>query len=374
MDFTLTEPELAFRAELRQFLDDHPAPTGPPSFARELEWQRTMHTGRWVAPHWPDDYGGRGSSLTEYAIYVTEIGRRAVPQFANRVAVNMVGPTLLAHGTEEQRARHLEPILSGAQIWCQLFSEPDAGSDLGSVTTRAESDDDDWIVTGQKVWSSMGTHADLGVLLARTEPVDGPRGLTVMICGMRAAGITVRPLRQMTGDAEFAEVFLDEVRIPKRDAIGGPGQGWRVMNTTLANERGLAFPLKEQGVLTSRLHGLLARARSGEVVLTPHARQRLAADYTAAEILRLLNIGTLSRLNAGEDVAFRSSVTKLFWARFAQHLQDTAAVLDGPSGVAGDSATWHDLLWYRQASIAGGTSEIQRNILGERVLGLPRDG
>ena len=371
MDLRLTPSEERFRDELRTFLDEHPPPPGDQSFARELEWQRTLHAGRWVAPHWPTAYGGRGSSLTEFALYITEMGERRVPMLANRVAINMVGPTLLAHGTEAQRRAHLEAILSGAQIWCQLLSEPDAGSDLGAVATRATLDGDSWIVNGQKVWSSVAAHADLGLLLARTEPVAGPRGLTALICDMRAPGVTVRPLRQITGDAEFAEVFLDDVHITASNVLGDLGGGWRVMNTTLVNERGLAFPLKEQTVLTARLEQILERVRAGSSRPSPIDRQRLAQDYIHAQIFRLLNLQTLTRLNAGEDVAFRASITKLFWSRYSQHLQATASALDGPDGVAGDPTTWHDFLWYRQSSIAGGTSEIQRNILGERVLGLP---
>jgi alkylation response protein AidB-like acyl-CoA dehydrogenase len=373
VDLRLSPSEEEFRDELRAFLDEHPPPPGGPSFERELEWQKILHTGRWVAPHWPSEFGGRGSSLNEFALYITEMGRRRLPQLANRVAVNMVGPTLLAHGTEVQKEQHLEAILAGAKIWCQLLSEPDAGSDLGAVSTRAVLDGDSWVVNGQKVWSSVALHAHLGILLARTEPVPGPRGLTVLICDMTGRGVTVRPLRQITGDAEFAEVFLDDVRIPVGDTVGNVGEGWRVMNTTLVNERGLAFPLKEQTVLTARLEQVLDRVRAGSVSPTATDRQRLAQAYISAEIFRLLNLQTLTRLNAGEDVTFRASITKLFWARFSQSLEETASSLEGPNGIAGDPASWNTFLWYRQSSIAGGTSEIQRNILGERVLGLPRE-
>jgi alkylation response protein AidB-like acyl-CoA dehydrogenase len=373
VEFDFTAVEEAFRERLRSFLAEHPAPHGD-SFAAGVEWQRTLHRGGWVAPQWPREFGGQGCTMTEYVIFLEEMGRHRAPQLGGRVGVNMVGPTILAHGTPAQRDAYLVRILSADDIWCEMFSEPNAGSDLASIATRAQVRGNEWVVSGQKVWSSFAAEANLGVLLARTGDAPGGRAaLSYLICEMDRPGVDVRPLRQMTGDSEFAEVFLDDVRLPLDAVIGQPGEGWEVMRTTLANERGLAYPWKEQVLLDRVLQDLLTAVRSGALVLDAHQRDRLMGDVIRGRIFRLMNLRMLSVVAAGGDPGGLASLTKLFWADYAQRLYDSRFDFGGPSSAAGDAASWTAMLWNRQDSIAGGTSEIQRNIVAERVLGLPRE-
>jgi alkylation response protein AidB-like acyl-CoA dehydrogenase len=374
VDFTFTPEELAFRDELHEFLVMHRPRKLDDSFESQLDWQKTLFEGSWVAPHWPKEFGGRGCSVTEFALYVEEMGRHRVPQIAGGVGINMVGSTLLAHGRPDQKARYLRPMLAGDEIWCQLLSEPDAGSDLRSIATRAVQDGDSWVVTGQKVWSSSAAQADFGYLFAKTTGQDGAVGATCLICDMHTEGVDVRPLRQLTGDSHFCEVFLTEVRIPIDHVIGPVGQGWRILQTTLSNERGLAYPMKEQIVLSQFLGELLDVARKPDrQPLGGELRDQLVQCVIQDRIFRLLNLRTLSRLADGGSLGANPSITKLFYASYAQRLQKTAMTLKGMGAIAGSPAEWTPLLWYRQSSIAGGTSEIQRNILAEVALGLPRD-
>jgi alkylation response protein AidB-like acyl-CoA dehydrogenase len=374
MDFTFTPSELAFREELRTFLLAHAPPSLDESFSSQLEWQRTLNRHHWVAPHWPVEFGGRGCTITEFALYVEEMGRHQVPQIAGRVGVNMIGSTILAHGRPEQKERYLSRMLSGEIIWCQMLSEPDAGSDLRSISTKARRDGDHWVVSGQKVWSSTAAEAQLGLLFVRLEDSEGLRGTACLICDMSAPGVEVRPLRQLTGDSEFCEVFLTDVRIPIDDVIGPVGRGWQVLQTTLSNERGLAYPMKEQIVLSQYLERTLERARKQGLGASHHeVRDQLVQCVIRDRIFRLLNLRTLSKLADGEELGPEASLTKLFFANHAQRLHETAMALKGVRAIAGDADDWTPILWYRQSSIAGGTSEIQRNILGESALGLPRE-
>jgi alkylation response protein AidB-like acyl-CoA dehydrogenase len=295
--------------------------------------------------------------------------------------VNLVGPTLIAHGTDAQRRRFLPAIRTGEEIWCQLFSEPGAGSDLTALRTRAVRDGDGWRVTGQKVWTSWGQYARWGILLARTDP-DAPkaRGIGFFLCDMRAPGVQVRPLRQLTGSEEFNEVFLDDVRLPGDALVGGPTDGWRIASTTLAHERGTSP--RQLVVHRMLLDELLALARGTPAAADPVVRQRLAAHAIDVTITRLVNWRTLTRIGRGEPVGPEASVTKLFWSEMSQGMHETAMRLLGPRALCWQPGPWaHDggrlarqWLYYRAATIFAGTSEIQRGILAERVLGLPRAG
>ena len=254
MDLSLTDDERAFAAEVRAFLADHLELPGPfvsteDEIAWGRAWQATLAEARMVGIHWPSEFGGRSATPVQVALYIMEYARARAPQPVNRVGINLAGPTLLACGTDEQRARWLPSILDASEIWCQLFSEPDAGSDLASLTTRAERADDGWLVSGQKVWTSYAGVARWGIALVRTDP-EAPRhrGISYLVVDMTAPGIEVRPLVQITGEAEFNEVFLDEVYVPDDQLVGGLHDGWAVANTTLAHERGTAFPFKEQVV------------------------------------------------------------------------------------------------------------------------------
>jgi alkylation response protein AidB-like acyl-CoA dehydrogenase len=374
MDFTFTPAELAFRDELRSFLTAQHPPSPAQSFTAQLEWQRTLHRHNWVAPHWPVEFGGRGCSITEFALYVEEMGHHQVPQIAGRVGVNMIGTTILAHGSPEQKMRYLPPMLAGDEIWCQMLSEPNAGSDLRSISTRARRQGDHWVVSGQKVWSSNAAEAQFGLLFVRLDHAEGPGGTACLICDMSAPGVEVRPLRQLTGDAEFCEVFLTDVCIPIGRVIGPVGRGWHVLQTTLSNERGLSYPMKEQIVLSQHLERMLEHAREeGLANSRAEVRDQLVQCAIADRIFGLLNLRTLSKLANGAELGPEASLTKLFFANYAQRLHNTAMALKGVRAIAGDAEDWTPTLWYRQSSIAGGTSEIQRNILGEAALGLPRE-
>jgi alkylation response protein AidB-like acyl-CoA dehydrogenase len=376
-----------FRDELRSWLQEHPPPDIDVAATVEeadalRAWQGALAAGRWVGIHWPVEYGGRGASPTQVAAYNEELARARAPQILGRAGVSLVGPTLMAHGTETQRRQWMTRILSGDDIWCQLFSEPDAGSDLAALSTRAEKRGGAYVVTGQKVWSSYAQFTDWGIGLVRTDP-DAPRhtGISMLAIPMTAKGVEVRPLRQITGESEFNEVFLDGVEVPVENLIGPENEGWRVADTTLANERGASFVWKEQ-VLQEVAFDLLVKAceRAGRVG-DALVRQRLAQARIEVEIFRLHNERTLGRLARGEEVGSESSLVKLFWAGMSQRLHETAVAVLGPAAllVAGDECAidrgrWaHELLATRANSIMGGTSEIQRNVIGERLLGLPRE-
>ncbi|HTL84808.1 MAG TPA: acyl-CoA dehydrogenase family protein [Acidimicrobiia bacterium] len=349
------------RAELRAWLAQHPPPAADDAAARRA-WQRTLHEGGWVGVHWPIEHGGRGASAVEVAVYNEELARAGAPPMLGRVGVTLVGPTLIAHGTDAQRARWMPRILAGDDIWCQLFSEPGAGSDLASLTTRAVRHAEHYRVTGQKVWSSYATEANLGIALVRTDPdARAHKGISMLAIPMDAKGVDVRPLRQLTGDWEFNEVFLDDVEVPLANVIGPENEGWRVANTTLANERGASFIWREQ-VLQE-----LAVAALTPAVNDALSRQTVARCHIDAEIFGWHNARTLARIERGEEIGAASSIVKLFWAQSSQYLYDAATMIE-----SGDR--WeHSFLSSRANSIMGGTSEIQRNIIGERLLGLPRE-
>jgi len=376
-----------FRGELRAWLQDHAPPAvevaSNADDAETLrEWQRTLHAGRWVGIHWPVEYGGRGASLTQVAIYNEELARAGAPPLLGRAGLTLVGPTLMAHGTEAQRARWMPRILGGDDVWCQLFSEPGAGSDLAALSTRAPKSGGAYRVTGQKVWSSYATFADMGIALVRTDPDAAPhKGISMLAIPMDAKGVDVRPLRQMTGEYEFNEVFFDEVEIPVENLIGPENEGWRVANTTLGNERGGSFVWKEQVLLEAANERLTKTCARLGLTADPRVRQQLAQSWIDIEIFRLHNARTLDRVERGEEIGAESSIVKLFWAGASQRFYDTATTLLGPRALltAGDPGAsdggrfGHGLLTTRANSIMGGSSEIQRNILGERVLGLPRE-
>ena len=379
MDFSYSDHEQAFRAELRAWLAAN-VPREPMPATLEAEaafltgWQRRLYEAGWVAVHWPREQGGRGASLTETAIYQEEMARARAPQVMNRVGINNVGPTLIAHGTEAQRHRYLPGILSGDEIWCQLYSEPNAGSDLASLRCRADRQGDHFIVSGQKVWTSYAQFAAFGVLLARTDPAAPPhRGISCFIVDMRSPGLTIRPLRQLTGSAEFSETFFDDVVIPRANLIGAENDGWRVATVTLAHERGTNFSFKEQVLQKIALDELADRLRAGGGARDPVLRQRWAQSCLEVEIMRLHNCATMTRLARGELPGAESSIVKLFWAELSQRLNDLGLDSLGPAAQLAAGSWPQRMLWSRCASIAGGSNEIQRNIIAQRLLGLPRN-
>ncbi len=392
MDFTPSAADEAFRARVRAWLAANPpahgerVPHDDASLAAEFRelraWQRRLLDAGFVGLLWPREYGGRGAPPVHQAILNGELARAGAPQLVGRVGVNNAGPTLITHGTEAQKRRLLPPILSADEIWCQLFSEPGAGSDLAAIRTRAERTDGGWRVTGQKVWTSYAQFSRWAILLARTDPdARKHQGITYFILDMERPGITIRPLTQITGSTEFSEVFLDDVFVSDDDVIGRPNDGWTIAMHTLAHERGTGFAFKEQVLQRIDADGVRALARRFGRAADPAIRQAIAACWIDVEVMRLLNCQTLSRLGRGKEPGPESSLVKLFWAGLTQRLHQLALELQGPYGQlvtdsphAVDDGRWQlAFLWSRVSSIAGGTSEVQANIIAQRMLGLPRD-
>jgi alkylation response protein AidB-like acyl-CoA dehydrogenase len=390
MDFAFSPEDERFRRDLRAWLAaNRPArqervPQDDASLADEVAflraWQRRLWEAGYVGLLWPEAYGGRGARPTQQAILNQELARARAPQLINRVGVNNTGPTLIVHGTEEQKRRFLPAILSGDELWCQLFSEPNAGSDLAAVRTRAEPDGDGFRVSGQKVWTSYAQFSKWAILLARTDPtLPKHRGLTYFVVDMESPGITIRPLRQITGSTEFSEVFLDAVPVPRAYVVGAVNQGWEIAMTTLAHERGTGFAFKEQVLQRIAVEDLVRLARATGRAADPVVRQRIAGGWIDVEIMGLHNCRTLTALERGEEPGPESSLVKLFWASLTQRLHELALALEGPHAQlsagahAVDDGRWQQaFLWSRVGAIAGGTSEVQANIIAQRLLGLPR--
>jgi alkylation response protein AidB-like acyl-CoA dehydrogenase len=376
VDLTLSPSEEAFRDELRAWLiGNHPGrePDGDRAgFEFRRGWQRRLHESGWAGVSWPREYGGRGATLVEQAIYNEEFVRAQAPSAANVLGLAMGGPTVIAHGTEEQKLRYLEPILSASEIWCQGFSEPGSGSDLASVKTRGVRDGDGWVVTGQKVWTTLAQHAKWCMLVARTDP-DAPKhqGLTYFLMDMEQDGVQVRPLRQITGEAEFNELFIEEARVPDENIVGGEGNGWAVAITTLMHERAtLAFGL--QIAVKLALRELMGLVRESGATGDPLVRDRLAQLYIEAEVLRLNAYRGLSAIMRDGVPGPEGSLGKWQWAEVNQALTELAMDLRGPHAVLQDDTWTFRFLRARANSIEGGTTEILKNIVAERVLGLPR--
>ena len=386
MDFSFTEEEERFRADLRAFLEKTvPRDDPPEDFEAEFEFmrsfQRAMHRGGWVGIHWPRAFGGRDATPMQQAIFAEEMARARAPQLVNRVGINNVGPTLIHYGTEEQKRRYLPGILSADEIWCQLYSEPDAGSDLASLRTRAELDGDDYVVTGQKVWTSYAVQARWAILLARTDPgAKKHRGISYLIVDMEADGIEIRPLRQLTGASEFNEVFLDRVRVPREQRLGPENEGWQIAQVTLAHERGANYAVKEQTLARIALDEFVAEAVASGAAEDPLVRQDLARLHIETEIMRFMNLQMLSKVARGETPGLETSLVKQFWSDLSQALGEASVhalgshgiLLRGSRHVRGAGRFAQRMLFSRASTIAGGTAEIQRNIIAQRLLGLPR--
>jgi alkylation response protein AidB-like acyl-CoA dehydrogenase len=377
MDLTFSEREAAFRDELRAwFAGNDPGPEPLHHDAAHHAWrrdfQRRLYEGGWAAPHWPREYGGRGATLTESAIFFEELGRARAPLPANVLGLLLGGPTLMAWGTDEQRERFLGPILSGEEIWCQGFSEPDAGSDLAALKTRAVREADGWVVSGQKVWTSGAQYAKWCMLVARTDAdVPKHKGLTYFLLDMQQPGVQVRPLRQITGESEFNELFIDGARIADDCVIGGVGNGWKVALTTLMNERaGLAFFLQVQ--LRGLLDDLIDEAAARGLLDDDVVADKLGALHVKAEILRLTAYRGLTAVERYGQPGPEGSLTKWMWSETNQQLVQLAAELLGPDALVASSRWGYQLLRARGNTIEGGTTEILKNIVAERVLGLPR--
>jgi alkylation response protein AidB-like acyl-CoA dehydrogenase len=376
LDLTLSPSEQAFRDELRIWLEANhpgPAPRGDDdAFEFQRQWQRKLHDGGWTGLSWPKEYGGRGATLIEQAIFNEEIARASAPAPANVLGLVMGGPVVITHGSDAQKERYLEPILTADEIWCQGFSEPESGSDLASLKTRAVKSNGDWLVTGQKVWTTYAHKAKWCMLVARTDfDVPKHQGLTYFLMDMEQEGVTVRPLRQITGEAEFNELFLEEARIPDENVVGGVGNGWQVALTTLMFERAGLGGAAAISIKVA-LGQLMDLARERGVDQDPIIRQKIAELYINAEALRHTASRGLTQIMKRGQPGPEGSLPKLQWSQTNQALTELAMDIRGDEGPVFDSDWTYRFLRARANSIEGGTTEILKNIIAERVLGLPR--
>ncbi len=391
MDFDDSPEEAAFRAEARRWLEAHARPRTAESVyswvpvdadpeveathvRRCREWQRTLFEGGWAGLAWPKEHGGKGGTPVQQIVFNQEQSRFDVPTGIFGQAIGMAGPTIIVHGNDAQRAEHLAPMLRGEEVWCQLYSEPGAGSDLASLRTRAVRDGDEFVVNGQKVWTSSAQYSDWAMLLARTNPdVERHRAITYFLLNMRTPGIEVRPLRQITGSSHFNEVFLTDVRVPAANVLGQVDGGWAVARTTLTNERTLG------GGGGQIFEELLRLARQCRRTAEPRFRQRLAQAFIRQQVMRYTGWRVQTTLSRGEPPGPESSVLKLAFSHQAAEVGELAVDLQGPAAGLMDysvPAAWHwqtHFLGQWSIRFGGGTEQIQRNILAEQVLGLPRD-
>jgi alkylation response protein AidB-like acyl-CoA dehydrogenase len=395
MEFRLSDAEARFQRAVREWLQANlPPGWGTPGFPKPEEpaervrfarwWQGRLHEGGWAGLHWPREYGGRGASPVELFLFAEEYTRLGAPPMIDiGVGPSLVGPTLIHHGTEAQKQRFLRTILTGEEIWCQGFSEPNAGSDLAACRTRAELRGDVFHVSGQKIWTSYARFADWCILVVRTN-VEAPKhkGLSFLLVDMKSPGITIRPLVEMTGVAWFNEVFFDDVQVPRANLVGELDRGWEIAITTLAHERGGSAP---HARLAGEMRDVLALARGlerdgGPVRRDPRWRQGLAQCFIETEILRLLAYKQVSETVRRGQPGPEGSYLKLVWSELDMRMKELAIALHGPraalargAGPAVDGGRWeYEYLWSRAASLYAGTSEVQRNIIAQRVLGLPR--
>ena len=374
MDFDDTPDEAAWRAEVRSFLERHD------HRGDARAWQATLYEAGFVGVPWPVEAGGRGGTPIQQAIVDQEMARRGLPALINLIGIGMCGPTVIVHGSDRQKERYLKRLLRADDLWCQLFSEPAAGSDLAGLRTRAIRDGDGgWRINGQKVWTTLAHLADYGILLARTDPdVPKHRGLTMFVVDMKAAGVTVRPLTQMNGDAHFNEVFFDDVLVPDAERLGAPGDGWRVALTTLMSERlslgggGTGIGPKPEVVARHVAEHIGALSADRQAL----ARQALGRGYVAALGARYTGYRQLSKVSRGELPGPEASAGKLSGTRSARELTDLAVRVLGDDARVATARDGGDTWQTMQAvlpgmAIAGGSDQVLRNIIGERVLGLP---
>jgi 3-oxochol-4-en-24-oyl-CoA dehydrogenase len=370
VDFELPGDDDARRREVRAWLGEHLNPTG-----------RALAEAGLVAPHWPRPYGLDADPIHQLIID-EELREARVRRPLNPIGIGWAGPTILHGGTQEQQKRYLAPLLAGEEIWCQLFSEPGAGSDLANLATRAVRDGDTWVVNGQKIWTTLAHRAKFGILIARTNPgTPKHRGISYFICPMATPGITVRPIVDMTGLHAFNEVFFDDVRLPAANLVGDEGQGWELAKVTLSNERvslSTGGVLWGDGPVTSELFDLI---RAGGGVHDALLRQRAAQLYIEAEVLRLIRLRTITAAVHGKPPGPEASIRKAMADEHGQRVMGLAKDLTGAQGLLTGAGplghadrSWHfGYLYSRALTIGGGTSEVQRNIIAERVLGLPHD-
>ncbi|MDL5200981.1 acyl-CoA dehydrogenase family protein [Streptomyces sp. ALI-76-A] len=376
MDLAFTQEEEAFRAEARGWLKAH-VPSAPlPSleteegFAAHRAWEAALAADRWSVVDWPTAYGGRDAGLVRWLLFEEEYYAAGAPGRVGQNGVSLLAPTLFGHGTEEQRARVLPPMARGEVVWAQAWSEPEAGSDLASLRSRAVRTGGGWLLSGQKTWSSRAAFADRAFGLFRSDP-DRPRphqGLTYLMFDLRAPGVTVRPIRRLDGKPAFAELFLDEVFVPDEDVIGRPGEGWRVAMATAADERGLTLRSPGRFLAGAGRLAALWRARG----CPDAARRRVADALIGARAYQLFTYAAASRHLDGVSLGPESSLNKVFWSEYDIALTETALDLLGPEGELADTEWAERYVFSLAGPVYAGTNEIQRDIIAERLLGLPK--
>jgi alkylation response protein AidB-like acyl-CoA dehydrogenase len=394
MDLSYSPSDVRFREATRRWLETSVPRPEPTTLEARRGWHRRLYEAGYVGMGWPVAYGGRGATPLQQAIVADEMARAGAPSPINPLGLAIVGPTIIVHGTEEQKRRYLRKILTAEELWCQLYSEPGAGSDLASLRTRAEDRGDHFVVNGQKIWTSGGLVADWGLLLARTDTgVAKHRGISCFLLSMHQPGVEVRPLRQITGSEHFSEVFMTDARVEKTDLVGGLGQGWEIAQTTLSYERGgssLARVTRYAAAFRQLLRAVRRLRRGGRPLLEdPAVRAKLGRIFVDLEVQRYAALRILSALEKGESPGPAASITKLSYSEFEKRYHELAqeilgpwgqAMVGGPDGFSeidtssGEPGTWATaFLWSRAGTIYAGSSEIQKNIIGERVLGLPKE-
>ncbi len=385
MDLRLLPEETGFAAEARAWLEEHVPAEPLPSldtregFERHREWEHTLFDAGWAVVDWPARYGGRDATLVQWLLFEEEYYRVGAPRRVSQNGVFLLAPTLFEFGTEAQRDRYLARIARADDIWAQAWSEPDAGSDLAAIRSTARRADGGWVLSGQKTWSTRAAFADRAFGLFRSDPAAARhRGLSYFLFPLNAAGVTARPIRQLDGETGFAEIFLDDVFVPDEDVLGEPGHGWRIAMSTTGSERGLT--LRSPGRFLAAADRLVRLARDADGGADAVLRDEVARAWIGAEAYRLYTFGTVGRVLAGQPVGAESSLNKIYWSELDIGLHETALRLLGPRGLltgrapdAVDSGRWlEDYLFALAGPIYAGTNEIQRNLVAERVLGLPR--
>ncbi len=388
MDLRDRPEDEAFRREVQEWMAAHVVGeyaalggrggSGDETFGFDvrLQWEKELAAGGWTCLGWPEEFGGRGASIAHQVIFNEEYVKAKAPGRASILGEGLLGPTLIQYGTPEQQARFLPRIVDGSELWCQGYSEPNAGSDLANVATKAELDGDEWVISGQKVWTSLAHQSDWCFVVCRTEPGSTRHhGLSYLLVPMDQPGVDVRPITQVTKTSEFNEVFFDGARTARDLVVGEPGQGWKVALATLAYERGVGL-LGHLLSFRRELDHLVAVAQENGRADDPVVRQRLARSYVELEVLRFNTLRSLSGYD-GPVAPAEASIIKLFWAGWHQRLGELAIDILGPAGLVAESFPYEldefqrTFLFSRSETIYGGSDEIQRNIIGERVLGLP---
>ncbi len=395
MDLNYTAEDKAFRQQVRHWLEENIPKKRPETLDERRAWHRKLYEAGYLGMGWPKEYGGQEARPMEQAIVGEELARANAPASLNGLGIGIVAPTLIYHGTEQQKRDHISRILTAEELWCQLYSEPNSGSDLASLQCRADVNGDEFIINGQKIWTSGAVIADWGILLARTDrSAPKHQGISCIMLDMHQPGVEVRPLKQISGSSEFCEVFFTNVRVNADNLIGEMNAGWRIAQTTLSFERGgnvLSRVVRLQEMYDRMIEVCKSLKRNGKPAIEdPNVRQKLGEIYAEIEVLRYSALRLLSRLEKGQRPGPEASISKLHYSELDKHVQELFLDILGPYGLQtegippeyalhadsdfGEAGSWaYSFFWSRAGTIYAGSSEIQKNILGERVLGLPKE-